>query len=260
MLPDLKVWLNHFEYHALNRRSVPEGLPDVLTPEEQQRIAKSLATFQLGEQSEGRTLLKAATRFAHQHDAAALVRITELFIKEEQHHAELLLAFMNDHGIPPRRADWTDRVFRRVRQLAGYELMSSVLISAELIGNVYYRALEAATGNRRLQMLCRMLVSDELAHVGFESEMLHAIRAQRPMPLRLATELAHRFFFLSVACVVWLTHRPVLRAAGYRLHTFLRACDAQFGFYLLPPEIPAHVEEDFNVGVTAAEPKVSAGS
>jgi hypothetical protein len=260
MLPDLKVWLNHFEYHALHRRPVPEGLPDVLTAEEKRRIAKSIATFQLGEQSEGRTLLRAAMRFAKQHDAAPLVRITELFIREEQHHADLLLGFMKDHGIPQRQRDWTDHVFRQVRKLAGYELMTSVLISAELIGNVYYRALEVATGCRRLQVLCRMLVSDELAHVGFESEMLHAIRAKRPAPLRVATQMAHRFFFLSAACVVWFTHRPVLRAAGYRLSSFLRACDAQFGFYLLPAVLKTQVEDDFNVGVTGVEPKVSAGS
>jgi hypothetical protein len=141
---------------------------------------------------------------------------------------------MEDHQIPLKKQDWTDQIFRHVRKLAGYELCTSVLISAELIGNVYYRALEVATGCRRLQVLCRMLVSDELAHVGFESEMLQAIRAERPTPLRVATETAHRLFFLGAACVVWFTHRPALRAAGYRLSSFLRACDAQFGFYLRP--------------------------
>jgi hypothetical protein len=235
LLPDLKIWLNHFEYHAANRRPVPEGLSDDLTAEERQRIAQSIAAFQLGESSEGKSLLRAAKQFAKRHDAAPLARITELFIKEEQHHAALLLAFMEDHQIPPKSQDWTDQVFRQVRKLAGYELCTSVLICAELIGNVYYRALEAATGCRRLQVLCRMLVSDELAHVGFESEMLQAIRADRPMPLRMATEVAHRTFFIAAACVVWFTHRPVLRATGYRLSTFLRACHAQFGFYMLPP-------------------------
>ena len=235
LLPDLKIWLNHFEYHAANRRPVPEGLSDDLTAEERQRIAKSIATFQLGENSDGRSLLRAAKRFAKRHDASPLVRITELFIKEEQHHAALLRGFMEDHQIPLKTRDWTDQVFRHVRKWAGYELCTSVLVSAELIGNVYYRALEVATGCRRLQVLCRMLVSDELAHVAFESEMLQAIRAERAMPLRVATDMAHRLFFLGAACVVWFTHRPVLRAAGYRLSTFLQACDTQFRFYLLPP-------------------------
>ena len=40
-----------------------------------------------------------------------------------------------------------------------------ILVSAELIGIVYYRALEAATDCQRLKPLCRGLVSDELAHM-----------------------------------------------------------------------------------------------
>ena len=242
LLPDLKIWLNHFEYHAANRRAAPEGLSDELTVEERERIAKSIATFQLGEKSDGLSLLRAAKQFADRHDASPLVRLTELFIKEQQHHASLLREFMDHHQILPKPRDWTDSVFRGIRKLAGYELCTSVLVSAELIGNVYYRALEGATSCRRLQVLCRMLVSDELAHVAFESEMLQAIRADRAIPLRAATETAHRAFFLGAACVVWFTHRPVARAAGYGLSSFLRACDAQFRFYLMPPKgVPVNV-------------------
>ena len=61
---DFEIWLNHFEHHARYARSMP-GEPSIrLSPEDRQRIANSVATFQLGEQSEGHTLLKAAPRFA----------------------------------------------------------------------------------------------------------------------------------------------------------------------------------------------------
>ena len=53
MLPNLKIWLNHFEYHAQHPRRVPAGLSDVLKPEERRLIARSISAFQLGEQSEG---------------------------------------------------------------------------------------------------------------------------------------------------------------------------------------------------------------
>ena len=161
---DLQIWLNHFEYHAQHLRCIPDGLRDSLTPEEQRLIASSIATFQLGEQSEGMTLLGAAARFARAHTLPSLVRITELFIREEQQHAALLRGFMEDHQIPLKCHDWTEWVFRGVRRLAGLELYLYVLISAELIGVVYYRALEQATGCQRLKVLCRTLVSDELAH------------------------------------------------------------------------------------------------
>jgi hypothetical protein len=237
MLPNLKIWLSHFEYHCEHPRRVPEGISNVLTGRERRLIAASIATFQLGEQSSGDNLLRAAYRFAHEQDAAEVARITELLIREEQQHAALLREFMATHGIPTRTHHWTDRVFRRIRKLAELELALGVLLSAELIGNVYYRALEVATKCQRLRLLCRMLVADELAHVGFESDLLLSMRAQKTAPVRAAIDLAHRTFFMGTAMVVWATHRPVLKQAGYGLFGFLQACRAQYKFYLQPPHV-----------------------
>jgi hypothetical protein len=123
-------------------------------------------------------------------------------------------------------------VFRLVRRLAGLELYLYVLISAELIGIVYYRALEAATDCRRLMVLCRVLVSDELVHVGFESQLLLALRADRVTPVQALMRLGHRSLLASTACVVWFTHRSVLRQGGYSMRSFLRACRSQYAFYM----------------------------
>jgi len=232
MLRDLKIWLNHFEYHAEHPRCVPRGLPNVLAPAERRLIARSIATFQLGEQSPGGTLLRATRRFAQAHDAPALLRIMELLVGEEQRHAALLRTFMQEHDIPARHRDWTDSIFRCARRLAGLELYLYVLICAELIGIVYYRALEAATGCERLKVLCRMLVADELAHVGFESQLLRSLPARSSPATRVLARWAHRGFFAGAACVVWLTHGAVLRGAGYRMGSFLRACAVQYQFQL----------------------------
>jgi hypothetical protein len=141
---------------------------------------------------------------------------------------------MTENQIAPKRTDWTDHVFRRVRRLAGLELYLHVLITAELIGIVYYRALETATSCPRLRMLCRHLVSDELAHVGFESQLLLALREAQHSPVRALLHWAHRGFFAVTAGVVWWTHRAVLRRSGYSAATFLRACLSQYAFYLEP--------------------------
>jgi hypothetical protein len=236
-LPNLNVWLNHFEYHAEHPRRVPETLSNALTAEERAAIADSIATFQLGEQSSGTNLLRAAHRFAQAQDAPELGRIMELLIREEQQHAALLRAFMSSHGVSTKQHDWTDRIFRRLRRLAELELSLGVLMTAELIGNVYYRALESATRCQRLRLLCRMLVADELAHVGFESDLLLAMRSRRSAPVRLGLELGHQAFFLATATVVWVTHRQVLRRAGYGMLSFLGACRAQYKFYLQPPHV-----------------------
>jgi hypothetical protein len=235
MLPNFKIWLNHFEYHSEHPRQLSATVPDILTVTERRLIAPSIATFQLGEQSAGSNLLRAAYHFAQEHSAPEVARITELLIREEQQHATLLKDFMTAHGIPTRQRHWTDRVFRRVRKLTELEFALGVLLTAELIGNVYYRALENATECQRLRLLCRMMVADELAHIGFESDLLLSMRAGKAAPVRAGLDLAHRSFLTATALVVWATHRAVLKKAGYGLLSFVRACDAQYRFYLLPP-------------------------
>lgn len=232
MLADLRIWLNHFEYHAHHPRRVPDTLEDVLSGRERALIAGSIATFQLGEHSKGRTLLCAVRRFAHRHDSPELVRIMELFIREQRRHAHLLREFMTDHRMRVRNRAPTDLAFRAIRRLSGFELYLHVLVTAELIGNVYYRALESATGCQRLKILCRTLVADELAHIGFESSLLAELRERRSPLARAAIRSAHRAFFGATCLTVWLTHRAVLRSVGYDAGTFLRVCREQFAFYL----------------------------
>jgi hypothetical protein len=240
MLIDLRIWLNHFEYHSQHPRRVPPGLSDILTSNERKLIASSIATFQLGEHSDGRTLLGAVRRLAHARATPELERITELFIREEQRHVTLLAEFMRDHAIPLKRHHWTEFLFRVLRGCASFEFTLNVLITAELIGNVYYRALESVTGCQRLRILCRTLVADELAHIGFFSELVRGFRAEVPTGARaflhpvhkaLAGPI-HKSFFASAAAVVWMTHRAVLRRSGYTAIGFVRTCLAQYAFHL----------------------------
>jgi hypothetical protein len=235
MLTNLRVWLNHFEYHAEQPRGAPGGSLSALAPEERRLIGRSLATFQLGEQSDGAGLLRAACRFASAHGDELLPRVTELFIREEQRHARLLREFMDEHGIRAKCHHWTDGMFRRARRLAGFELYLHVLITAELIGNVYYHALERVTGSSRLKILCRTLIADELAHIGYESELILELRGRKPPALRTLIRLMHRVFFCGTACAVWISHHAVLRRAGHTAASFLRCCLEQYAFHLDPP-------------------------
>jgi hypothetical protein len=235
MLTNLRIWLNHFEYHAQQPRGAGGGAMSALAPQERRLIARSIATFQLGEQSAGTGLLRAANRFAAARGDELLSHITELFIREQQRHARLLREFMDEHGIRARCLHWSDVIFRRVRRLAGFELYLHVLITAELIGNVYYRALESITSCQRLRTLCRTLLADELAHIGYESELILELRAQRPAAMRTVIRLLHRAFFCGAAAAVWISHRAVLRRAGHSAAGFLRCCLEQYAFHLDPP-------------------------
>src|SRR6185436_10685941 len=84
---DWNYWYEIFNTRAAQLTIRRPERDDWLSDEEFQRIADSLATFQLGEQSEGRTLLRFSEDFALRRNIAALPAVTALFIKEEQHHA-----------------------------------------------------------------------------------------------------------------------------------------------------------------------------
>jgi len=238
---DLEVWSNHFEYHALRPSDVAQDTSDCLRPEELRLIANSIATVQLGEQAAGPELLRATERFSQTKRTAHLARIIELLIHEELRHGSLLHVFMRNHWIPMKRSGWSYPLSGFMRGLAGLHWQLSMLISAELTGIVYYRALESVTDCQRLRLLCRVVVSDKLAHVGFESELLTALRADRPASLQALMRSAHRTFFTSAAVVVWWTHRAVLHRAGHSAGSFLRSCLAQYEFYMEPTRAPAAV-------------------
>lgn len=235
MLQDLPVWLAHFRAQSAHPRQVPTTLDDTLTGRERRLIADSIATFQLGESSPGKHLRRAVNSWGLPPDEQAFVEIFDLFIAEEQRHARLLGDFMQDHEIAPRARAFTDRAFRTLRRLGGLEARLRVLVTAEIIGIVYYRALEVVTDCRRLQILCRTLAADELAHVAFESQLLLALKSGKPGPAKLLLGAWEQCLLTGAALAVWATHRPVLKSAGYGPLLFLRDCRSQYAFYLKWP-------------------------
>jgi hypothetical protein len=61
------------------------------------------------------------------------------------------------------------------------------------------------------------------------------LRSRRPAPLRAAARFLHKTFFTCAAGTVYLSHRSVLRGAGYNSGSFLRVCARQYAFYMEPP-------------------------
>ncbi|QQS46369.1 MAG: hypothetical protein IPM66_21075 [Acidobacteriota bacterium] len=225
------------DYFVSNANRVPEvdwedGYR--LTDEERRLIGRSIAAFQVGEYSEGRGLLRSAEEFARRADGEYLVRITKLFILEEQRHAGLLLEFMRRHGIAPIKKHWTDRVFRRLRRDVGFELSVTVLITAEIISLVYYRALWACTGSNQLKSICGRLLSDERAHVEYESGLLREIRDGKPLIYRGLIRIVHGTLLAGAMLAVWVGHRGVLEAGGFGFWDFWNATWHEYSQYFGP--------------------------
>jgi hypothetical protein len=148
---------------------------------------------------------------------------------------------MHDHEIALRDHALTNAVFRRLRRCGGLAARLRILVAAEIIGIVFYRALEVVTDCRRLQILCRTLVADELVHVAFESQLLLAMKSGRPPLSRLLLGAWEQWVLSGAALAVWVTQRRLLRSAGYGPLLFLRDCHSQYAFYLKwPPALRTH--------------------
>jgi hypothetical protein len=195
-----------------------------LTEAERDTIAASLQKFQLGEQSEGRHLERRARDHADLTGDADYWEAIRLFLKEEQRHARELGRFLTLAGVPLLERTWTDSVFRRLRRLAGLELCITVLVTAELIGKVYYQALRRATASPLLRRICDQLLRDEVQHIRFHLEHLARLRSERSVWRRLWARGWHRLLYGGTCLVVWWQHSKVLRAGGYGMRRFWRAC------------------------------------
>ena len=90
-----------------------------------------------------------------------------------------------------------------------------MLLTAELIAQVYYEALRRATTSAVLRQLCVQILRDEASHVEFQAERLGILRAQRRLPFYWATMLCQRALFAATCCAIWPMHRRVFHAAGF---------------------------------------------
>jgi hypothetical protein len=228
MIENLRNWHDYFVKNYLNTGDFVWDTEDRLSAEEKRSIEKSIAAFQLGESSEGKSLMRSAEAFAEKRNDKHLGRITRLFIAEEQNHAMLLMRFMNLHGLKLMKKNWTDAIFRRMRKNVGFELSVTVLITAEIISLVYYDALRASTNSGLLKKICNKILGDETAHVKYESELLHSIRSEKSALARQTLNFLHRFLFIGTTAVVYLTHKKVLNRGGYDFTRFAAACWLEF--------------------------------
>ena len=228
MRPDLGAWLEYFAANAQAPDPVPWDKEDALTADERSCIRTSIAKFQLGEYSEGHSLMAFASVFADELGEGSLVGITRYFIKEEQRHALMLKRFMQANGIPILSRNWTDTVFRQLRKYAGYEVSITVLITAELIALVYYEALRRCTRSAVLAAICGRILEEETAHTRYESELIRFLRSRRVRWVRPLSGLLHRVLYAGTVLLVFFDHRRVLRSGGYGLAAFWSACWSVF--------------------------------
>ena len=216
-------WVDYF--HGNERRLMTIRWADGVhfSRAEHLAIAASLREFQLGESGEGRHLKKVAAGWARRSGDTAYLPALELFIAEEQRHAGDLGRVMDLAGIERARRTTVDTVFRHLRKLAGLELSVVVLVTAELVAQVYYRCLLEATTSSVLRTLCRQILRDEVQHVRFQCQRLAILRARRWRLVNAIWVAAHWVLLLVTSLVIWQKHGPVIRRGGLGYVAFVRS-------------------------------------
>ena len=190
-------------------------LPARLTEAEREIIRSSIQQFQRGEYSEGKHFL----RYAHTIPDSDYVDTIKVFIREEQDHAMVLGRYLDKAGIEKIADHGLDNIFRFLRKMWGLELTVTVLLSAEIIAMVYYKALHAATSCNLLRQICNQVLKDETMHLRFQSDTLRYFYAHKSPWMLVIMRSFHWTLMMGTICMVWLFHRRVLRAGGF---SFLR--------------------------------------
>lgn len=198
--------------------------PHQLSPAQKRAIAASLQTFQRGEGTGGDHLLALADQVPAADYAAAM----RLFVQEEEGHAEMLGQFMDRQSIPRLQTHWLHGIFRWLGRPLGLVHMVRVILTAEIVATVYYRALFNATFSGLLQQICRRILLDEEMHLIYHCL---AVRHLSPRRNALSTWFWRQFyrgFMAGTALTIYVTSRRTLRAGGYGLVSFGTAIAAEY--------------------------------
>lgn len=195
-----------------------------LNEEETAFIAPSIQQFQRGESSEGLYLIKVA-RESGDPDYFESIR---LFINEEKNHASSLARFMKDENIPLLKGHWVDWCFRKLRRFASFENTITVVLTAEIIAAVYYRALENATSSKTLTRICKQIIRDEEMHINFQCHTLNDLYLKNSGLKNFLYRLYRRILMTGTTLLTWFYHSSVIRKGGLSFTAYLAAIEYEF--------------------------------
>lgn len=240
-------WADHFRHN----RQHPPKLPLIDGPQlidAQRRVLHgSIAEFERGERSEGRHLMSFAKAYAARAGDPDYVEAMGLFIAEENRHARYLETFMKIEKMPQAEKTTVDSAFRFMRQLGGLELAIRVLVTAEIIAQVYYRGLRDASGSTILRAICRQILIDEKHHIDFQCQRLALIRRPRSRITLWRRRIGDRVLIALATAVVWKNHGQAMRLGGYTFRRFWRHVKAKHRRAMAIAEPGRYAMEDARV-------------
>ncbi|MEN3941472.1 ferritin-like domain-containing protein [Prosthecobacter sp. SYSU 5D2] len=221
-----QFWIHHFQTNASVHDQIRfEDLTCTLPDEIKEPLAHSLAIFQLGESGTGSRLRRYAREVAPLENFRGYQRAIDLFVCEEQAHSRLLGRLVQHLGGKLLQKQWTNSVFRRLRFLVNLEFAIQVLLTAELIAEVYYGTLFLRVPDEAVRNSCRQILKDEMKHLEFQRQFLGERLAAFTPVGRYVWACQFRLIHALTTRVVAWDHRACLKALGMSQSAFVQRCE-----------------------------------
>lgn len=220
-------WKDYFERNKNARLEALVG--DQLKVDEKLTapLIHSLQRFQIGETGDGLHLKKYASSVKDKDYQECV----DLFIKEEQGHAQVLARVILALDGTLITWHWSDFAFIGLRRLLGLKTELLVLLIAEVIGKSYYKLVSKNAGNETIEEVFSLIVLDELMHLEFHTEFLSSRLKNYSMFVRSAVYRIWCFLFWMACLVFVMDHGKSLSNLGSGKKEFWIECTNLFSKY-----------------------------
>jgi hypothetical protein len=217
-------WLAYFECNRDNRAAVrfPQGI--TVSPDLREPLLHSLQRFQIGETGAGQHL----GEYARSIKNPIYEKCIDLFVKEEQAHAGVLAEMINAMDGTVISYHWSAFAFKCLRRMLGLKTEIFILLTAEIIGKVFYHSCSRKISDRQMSDGFSLLVVDEIAHLEFQTEFLANQLAHLPRPVRFGIALGFACVFYTSCLVFVADHRRTLSALNITSREFINECRSHF--------------------------------
>jgi hypothetical protein len=217
-----KAWIAYFQLNATRKR-IDWSLTPTITPGQTAIILHSLQAWQLAETSDGKNLIRAATKYAGKIDDPGYVQSIALFIKEEQKHGENLGRYLDAIGQKRIGKDWGDTLFRTFRHWnTSMESWTLAVLVVENTAQIFYQSLKDASSCELLRQICTDILTDEAPHIRFQAQRLAIIYGNKTATGKWLRRNFYKLFYFMTSTLVWAAHRKLFRAGGNSFRSFMQ--------------------------------------
>lgn len=238
--PRSRYWLIHFLHNRHERPSIRWDAGDELPSRLRRPVADWLAwVTQINPPARTRLINWAAREC---HADPAYVQSLRLFVREEQHHAEIVERLFTVRGLTGRPAGWKRAAVRTLLRPFGLRFELSLLLLNELAALQMNRLIVEATEDDTVRGVVAQIIRDHERHIAFLSERLTTEFADFNFVRRNLRRWRLRAMFAAAINGAALHHRALLAALGVSRGRFTSQCWRQFE-RLLPRMVPYHRDE-----------------